>query len=238
MSIKKTIIIAVTVVAVGALVGCKTKEKAIIGQEQLKAVSADDSPRIDNLPESFRFQQKIDSLRQIIPTVTGNQIFSFKELSADKDVFKWHEHNSQRFTKIDSITWYMFFVDTTKIRSHDEYGNKYNSADYIRKYKYVKHFSNWGSYYYYKEFDFKDNLFNLVFLEYTNDSNKRSHIYLVQFDKQGNPQKSHILATIWVSADEYEEVYSEIQKNKIITYSYYQDDSDGRVEKDTTETLW
>ena len=157
------------------------------------------------------FGLKIDSLRQFIPIVTGNQIFSFKEIS--EDVWKWND--SQKFISIDSVTWCNNFYKPINRESRCTY-------DYRNKY-------------YYKKFDFKDDLFNLIILDKGNDN---SYMYLVQFDKQGNQIKTLTLASIYKHPYDYEEIYSSIQGNKITTYNYYEDFYDNLVERDTTETLW
>jgi hypothetical protein len=163
------------------------------------------------------FERKIDSLRQIIPTVTGNQIFSFKELS--QRVWAWQ--TSQKFIEIDSATWLNNFNKPTEFGTYGYSG----SGRYIYK-----------TNYYYKEFDFKDNLFNLIILQYVNDD--RSFMHLVQFDKQGNRKKTLRLACIEKSPDGSGEEYSIIQGNKITTYYDYNDNDDDYDKIDTTEVLW
>jgi hypothetical protein len=158
------------------------------------------------------FEQKIDTLRQTIPTVTGNQSFSFEELS--QDVWNWQ--NSHKFIEIDSATWFDNFNKPTQL------------GDY--RYAYTTN-------YYYKEFDFKDSLFNLVVLQYVHNSNE-SYMYLVQFDRQGNRKNTLTLASIFKSPIDYEEIYSSIQENQITTYRYYNDMDKNIVKRDTMENLW
>jgi len=181
------------------------------------------------------FEREIDSLRQIIPIVTGEQTFSFEKLSDGKKVWDWHRHNSQKLIKIDSITWFKYFVDTAQ-RYRYVNGERYVNNEYYEKLEYTYESYNNAIRYYYKEFDFKDNFFNLVFIQHS--LSNLSRMLLVQFDKQGNPQKSLVLAKVQIGQYDHKEEYSSIQGNKIITYSYYEDYEDSTVKRDTVETLW
>jgi len=204
--------------------GCKKeadKVKDVPSYAALDTIAIKDSINWD-MPT---IKDLIDSLRQIIPTVTGEQKFSFKELSQDfsfkelsQDVWNWR--NSQKFIEIDSAIWVNSFNKPTKL-----YPYGYSSGERVGK-----------KIYYYKIFDFKDNLFNLIVLKYV--SNDRSCMYLVQFDKQGNRKKTLKLAYIEKGPEWNEEIYSLIRGNEITTYRYYDDDNDDNDYKDTVVTLW
>ena len=182
-----------------------------------------DQPVSNNTKSNF--EHKVDSLRQIIPTVKGEQKLSFKELSQkmsfkklSQDVWDWQ--NSEKFIRIDSATWINNFNKPTKLGT---YGHDFKYAERVDK-----------TIYYYKIFDFKDNLLNLIILQYV--SHDKSCMYLVQFDKQGNRKKTLLLAYIEKGPEWVEEIYSSNQGNKITTYGYYEDDD--KVKRDTVVTLW
>ena len=173
------------------------------------------------------FERKIDSLRQIIPIVTGNQTFSFNKLSDSHSFQKlsqgvWDWQNSSDFVKIDSTTWINHFIGSTQCEDVEIVALPFYYRD------------SYKVNYYYKEFDFKDSLINLIILQYVN--NDRSCMYLVQFDKQGNRKKILMLAYIEKGPEWVEEIYSSIQENKITTYRYYEDNDS--VKRDSVMTLW
>lgn len=161
-------------------------------------------------PKISDFELTMDSLKQVIPTmeVTENQIFSFTELS--KNIWDWQ--TVQKFEKIDTVFW-------------NNYLNKFHPLNGYN-YFYQKN-------YFYKIIDFENNYFNLIILQNQGDT---SYMYLIQFDRQGNRKKVCLLASISKSPDDYEEIHSSIQNNKITTYKYYNDD--GSIKKDTIVSFW
>jgi hypothetical protein len=195
------------------------------------------SPPPSSNNDKSDFERTIDSLRQFIPRVKGNQIFSFKEFSGKalnwqesqfikKDIATWDKIgdlwlNPQKLIKIDSAIWVNNFGK--------RHPNGYLPSGDIK--------GSFGKFfYYYKELDLNDNLFNIIVLEWVNKT--QSYMYLVQFDKQGNRKKGAFeLANIWANPDGTGEIYSVVQGNKIKTYSYTYFDDDG-YKYDTTEVLW
>jgi hypothetical protein len=164
----------------------------------------------NNESKKNNFESQMDLLKLNIPTITENQNFSFSEFS--KDIWNWHK--SHKFIEIDSIIWIDYCNNPTPL------------GDY--RYDYQTN-------YYYETIDLQDDFTNLIILQYIHNNNE-SYMYLLQFDKKGNRRKVFVLASIFKSPDEYEEIHSSIQGNKIITYKYY--DDDGTVKRDTTITLW
>ena len=158
------------------------------------------------------FEQKIDSLKQFIPTISENHNFSFAEISENE----WEWQKSQKFVEIDSSLWIDYFDKPTLLVGY--------------KYYYQTN-------YYYKIIDFHDNFINMIILQHIHNNNE-SYMYLLQFDKHGNRQKAITLASIFKSRDEYEEVKSSIQSNKITTYSFYEDFDERTIKKDTTLVIW
>jgi hypothetical protein len=164
----------------------------------------------DSFSKKTNFELQVDSLKQTIPTVTGSLVFAFSEFS--ENVWDWKK--SQTFLEIDSSMWFDYF----------------NKPEQLGTYRY-----GYQTNYYLKIFDFQDSFFNLVTIQYIHNGNL-CYMYFVQFDRHGNRKKTHILASIRKSPDEYEEVYSSIQGNEITTYTYYNDD--GVIKRDTTVILW
>ena len=156
------------------------------------------------------FESKIDSLKLFVPTISGNHTFSFAELSENK----WEWQKSQNFIKIDSDLWVNYFDKPERLIGHGYY---------------------YQTNYYYKILDLQDNFINLIVLQYIHNDNE-SYMYLLQFDKQGNKFKSHILASIVKSPVDYEEVKSTIQGNEITTYKCYMDEE--IIKRDTIKILW
>ena len=164
----------------------------------------------NNIHKTSEFEQKIDSLKQIIPTISGNHTFSFAEIS--ENVWEWQ--NSQKFIEIDSILWVDYFDKPQRLISY--------------KYDYQTN-------YYYKIIDLQDNFFNFIILQHIHNNNE-SYMYLIQFDKQGNRQKAMVFASISKSPVDYKEVYSSIEGNKIATYEYYEDED--KILRNTTFVNW
>jgi hypothetical protein len=156
------------------------------------------------------FEVKIESVTPTIPTVRGNQTFSFFELS--EDIWNWQK--LQNLTEIDSSLWVSYINKPDPIGSY--------STDYQKNY-------------FYKMIDFDDACIYLITLQYIRNNNE-SYMYLLQFDKQGNRKKMLVLASIYKSPDEYEEVHSSIQGRNIITYRYYSEDS--IIKRDTIVNSW
>ena len=164
-----------------------------------------------NSSKTSDFERKIDGIKQTIPTISENQTFAFTMLS--ENVWNWQK--SQEFVEIDSV----FLVDFI------------DKPQQLIAYNYY-----YQTNYYYKIVDFQNNdYFNLIILQQIHNNNE-SYMYLLQFDKQGIRKKELVLASIFKSPDEYEELYSTIQGNKITTYRYYVDDE--AAQRDTTVIFW
>ena len=166
----------------------------------------------DNQNAQTIFEKKVDSLKQILSSIsTDNQTFDFHLLS--KNEWDWWKKNN--FIIIDSLFFYEYANKPTSLTG---YGNYYQTN------------------YFYKIIDIDNGLFNVIVLQRIHNDNE-CYMYLLQFDKYGKRKNTVLLASLFKSPSDYEEIKSEMRNRIITTYKLYQSyDWDGDKEEEKKDT--